>query len=177
MVLEKTLENPLDFKEIKPVQPKGDQFWIFIGRTDADWSWSSNTLTTWCEDPTHWKRPWFWERLKAGGEGDKRGWDGWLESQTTDTAPSCLTLCSPVDCSTSGFMSTPCPFRVYWVNGHKFEQISGDSEGQGSLSCGSPRGLKWMDRIANEQLGVLLWGREVVSSGSGEPLQQATFDI
>ena len=40
------------------------------------WSWSSNTLATWCEERTHWKRPWRWERLKAGGEGDDRGWDG-----------------------------------------------------------------------------------------------------
>ena len=39
-----------------------------------------NTLATWCEEPTHWKRPWCWERLKAGGEGDDRGWDGWMAS-------------------------------------------------------------------------------------------------
>ena len=44
------------------------------------WSWSSNTLATWCEEPTQWKRPWCWERLKAGGEGDDRGWDGWMAS-------------------------------------------------------------------------------------------------
>ena len=36
------------------------------------WSWSSNTLVTWCEELTHWKRPWCWEKLKAGGEGDNR---------------------------------------------------------------------------------------------------------
>ena len=41
-----------------------------------DWCWSSNTLATWCEELTPWKRPWHWERLKAGGEGDDRGWDG-----------------------------------------------------------------------------------------------------
>ena len=46
------------------------------------WSWSSNTLATWWEEPTHWKRPWCWERLKAGGEGDDRGWDGWMASLT-----------------------------------------------------------------------------------------------
>ena len=46
------------------------------------WSWSSNTLTTWYEDPTHWKRPWCWERLKTGGEVDDRGWDSWLASLT-----------------------------------------------------------------------------------------------
>ena len=45
-----------------------------------DWSWNSNTLATWCEKLTHWKRPWCWERLRAGGEGDDRGWDGWMPS-------------------------------------------------------------------------------------------------
>ena len=43
---------------------------------------NSNTLATWWEEPTHWKRPWCWGRLKAGGEGDDRGWDGWEASPT-----------------------------------------------------------------------------------------------
>ena len=76
MVLEKTLESPLDCKEIQPVN-KGNQSWIFIGRTDAE---AETPLATWCEELTHWKRPWCWERLKAGGEGDDRGWDGWMAS-------------------------------------------------------------------------------------------------
>ena len=46
------------------------------------WSWNSNPLATWCEELTHWKRPWFWEILKAGGEGDDRRWDGWMASPT-----------------------------------------------------------------------------------------------
>ena len=46
------------------------------------WSWSSNTLATWCKELTHWKRPWCWERLRAGGEGGDRGWDGWMASMT-----------------------------------------------------------------------------------------------
>ena len=41
-----------------------------------DWCWSSSTLATWWEELTHWKRPWCWERLKTGGEGDNREWDG-----------------------------------------------------------------------------------------------------
>ena len=49
---------------------------------DWCWSWNSNTLATWCEELTHWKRPWCWERLKAGREGDDRGWDGWMASPT-----------------------------------------------------------------------------------------------
>ena len=46
------------------------------------WSWNSNILATWCEELTHLKRPWCWERLKAGGEGNDRGWDGWMASPT-----------------------------------------------------------------------------------------------
>ena len=49
---------------------------------DWCWSWSSNTLATWCEKLTHWKRHWCWARLKARGEGDNRGWDGWMASPT-----------------------------------------------------------------------------------------------
>ena len=49
---------------------------------DWCWSWNSNTLATWCEELTHWERPWCWERLRAGGEGDDRGWDGWMASPT-----------------------------------------------------------------------------------------------
>jgi len=49
---------------------------------DWCWSWSSNTLATWCKEPTYWKRPWCWEILKAGGEGDDRGWIGWMTSPT-----------------------------------------------------------------------------------------------
>ena len=45
-------------------------------------NWNSNTLATWCQELTHWKRPWCWERLKAGGEGEDRGWDGWVASPT-----------------------------------------------------------------------------------------------
>ena len=46
------------------------------------WSWNSNTLATWCEELTPWKRPWCWEKLKAGGEGDDRRWDGWMALPT-----------------------------------------------------------------------------------------------
>ena len=51
---------------------------------DWCWSWNSNTLATWCEELTHLKIPWCWEKLKAG-EGDNRGWDGWKVSQTQST--------------------------------------------------------------------------------------------
>ena len=79
VVLEKTLESPLDCKEIKPVNPKGYQPWIFIERTDAE---TEAPILWWiqCKELTHWKRPCCWERLRVGGEGDDRGWDGWMAS-------------------------------------------------------------------------------------------------
>ena len=49
---------------------------------DWSWRWNSNTLTTSCEELTRWKSPWCWERLRAGREGDDRGWDGWMASPT-----------------------------------------------------------------------------------------------
>ena len=72
VVLEKTLESPLDCKEIQPVHPKG----VLGGHwRDWCWSWNSNTLATWCNELTHLKRLWCWDRLKVGGEGDDKGWD------------------------------------------------------------------------------------------------------
>ena len=73
VVLEQTLKSPLDSKEIQLIHPKGD---LGVHWKDWCWSWNSNILATWCEELTHLKRPWCWERLKAGGEGDDRGWDG-----------------------------------------------------------------------------------------------------
>ena len=78
VVLEKTLESSMDWKEIKPVNSKAIQSWIFIGRTDLKLKlqysghlmWRANLLET-C-----------WERLKAGGEEDDRGRDGWMASLT-----------------------------------------------------------------------------------------------
>ena len=75
VVLEKTLESPLNCMEIQRIHPKGDQSWVFIVRTDAE----AEAPILWL---THLKRPWCWERLRAGGEGDDRGWDGWMVSPT-----------------------------------------------------------------------------------------------
>ena len=79
VVFEKTLESPLDCKEVQPVHPKS-----VLGVLWKVWCWSEtpNTLATWCEELTHLKRPWCWERLRAGGEEEDRGWDGWMASPT-----------------------------------------------------------------------------------------------
>ena len=120
VVLEKTLESPLDCKGIKPINLKGNQSWVFIGRTDTKaeapilWplksQWSSNPLAI--EEPTHWKRFWCWERLRAG-EGGNSGWDGLMGSSTQQT-------------------------RV-WA------RVWGYSKGQQSLACCSPWGRKETD--------------------------------
>ena len=77
LVLEKTLWSLLDCKEVQPVNPKGNQSWIFIARTDAE----AETPILSCEELTHWKRPWCWERLKVGR---RRGWQRmrWLDGIT-----------------------------------------------------------------------------------------------
>ena len=106
VVLEKTLESPLDCK-INPVNPKGNQPWIFIGRIDAE----AEAPILWPPDAKsqlHWKRPWYWERLKAGGEAANRGWDGWIASPTQWTwiwanserwwRTGSLACCSPWGC-------------------------------------------------------------------------------
>ena len=81
VVLEKTLENPLDCKEIQPVHPKGNPSWIFIGRTDTE----AEALILWPPDVKNWL---IWKDCNAGKdwrhkeEGDDRGWDGWMASPT-----------------------------------------------------------------------------------------------
>ena len=77
VVLKKNLESPLDCKEIKPANPKGYQSWILIGRTDA----KAEAPILWPPDVKNWLIG-CWERLKAGGEGDDRGWDGCMASLT-----------------------------------------------------------------------------------------------
>ena len=88
-------------------------------------NWSSNTLATWCEEQTHWKWLWCWERSTAKGEGDDRGWDGWIAllSQWTWVWA-----------------------QHRWLNGHEFEQTLGDGEGQGRLACYSP----WSQRVGHD---------------------------
>ena len=89
VVSEKTLESPLNCKEIQLVHSEGSA----LGFLWKEWcsSWNSSTLATSCkeltlatscEKLTHWKRLWCWEGLGAGGRGDDRGWDGWMASLT-----------------------------------------------------------------------------------------------
>ena len=80
VVLEKTLESPLDCKEIQPVHPRGNQSWVFIGRTDAE----AETPILWLPHVKSWltgKDPDAGGDL-GGAEGDDRGWNGWMASLT-----------------------------------------------------------------------------------------------
>ena len=96
--------------EIQPFHPKGDQSWVFTRRTDVE----AETPVLWPPNAKCWftgKEPWCWERLRAGGEGDDRGWDGWMVSPTQWTwfwvaSGSCdgqgsLVCCSPWGCEGS----------------------------------------------------------------------------
>ena len=65
-----------------PTSPFWRRLVLGVHWKDWCWSWSSNTLATSCEELTHWKRLWSWEGVGEGGEGDDRGWDGWMASPT-----------------------------------------------------------------------------------------------
>ena len=81
VVLEKTLESPLDCKEIQPVHSKEDQPWVFCGRNDAE----AETPVFWPPHVKSWligKDSDAGKDWGAGGEGDNRGWDGWIASLT-----------------------------------------------------------------------------------------------
>ena len=102
LVWEKTLESPLDSKEIQPVHPKENQSWIFIGRTDAE----AEAPILWPPDAKSWliwKDPDAERWSKMGGEGDNKGWDCWMASPTqwtcvwvgSDDGQGSLAYCSP----------------------------------------------------------------------------------
>ena len=110
MVISLPFESPLDSKEIKPVKPKGNQLWIFIGRADAE------TLILWSPDAKN--------RLIGKDPDVEKDWRQEEKGMTENE-------------------------MVGWhhqLNGHEFEQAPGVSDGQGSLGCCSPWGLKELDK-------------------------------
>ena len=127
VVLKKTLESPLDYKEMKPINPKENQSWMFIGRTDAE----AEVLILWPPDA----------KSRLIGKDSDAGKD-WRQEKKGMTEDKMV-----------GWHP--------WLKGHEFEQSSGDAEGQGSLVCCSPGGLKESDMT--EQLNninntlLLLW--------------------
>ena len=134
MVLKRTLESPLDSKEIKPVNPNGNQPWIFIGRTNA-------------EDRILWP-PDMKSQLIGNNPEARKDWG--QKKGATEDEMVCWHL---------------------WLNGHEFGQTLGDSEGQGSLVCYSPRGsqrvvynlmteqLSWCQDWAKSWQSISIWRR------------------
>ena len=137
VVLEKTLESLLDCKEIQPVHSKGNQSWIFIGRTDAE----AKTPILGPPDSKNWdwEKPWCWERLKAGGEGDDRGWDVWMASLTRWTWVS-------VNSGSWWWTGRPGMLRFMWSQrvGHNWAtDLIWTVARQASLSMGFSRQEYW----------------------------------
>ena len=130
--VEKTLEGPLNCKIIQPVYPKGDRSVLGVHWKDWWWSWNSNTLATWLEELTHFKNLWCWERLRAGGKGDDRGWDGWMASLTQWTwvwvsSRSCDGQGSPACCGPWGHkVRQDWATELNWMNSNEqnFSYIS-----------------------------------------------------
>ena len=81
-MLEKTLDSPLDCKEVQPVHPEGNQSWIFTGKTDAE----AEAPILWLPDAKSRRvgKDCCWERLKAGGEGSNSEFDCWMASQLNE---------------------------------------------------------------------------------------------
>ena len=116
VVLEKTLESPLDCKEVQLVHPKGNQSWIFIGRTDAE----ADTPILWPPDVKNWL---IWKDPDA-----RQDWRQEEKGMTEDEMVG----------------------WHHWCDGHEFEQSLGVGDGQESLACYNPWGLKESD--TTEQL-------------------------
>ena len=128
VVLEKTLQSLLDYKEIKPVNPKGNQAWIFMGRTDAE-----------AEAPILWPPDLKNQLIRKNSDAGK----DWRQEEKGMTEDE----------------------MVGWhhqLNRHEFEQILGDSEGQGGLCVLQSMGLQevghdWMTEQQQNLIKVVLW--------------------
>ena len=124
LVLEKTPESPLIRKEIKPVNPKGSQSWIFIGRTDAE----ADAPMLWSSDANSW----------LIGKDPDAG-KNWRQKEKRVT-----------EVEMAGWH--------HWYNAHELGQTLGDGEGQGSLACRGPWGLKklhtswWLNNNNKEKI-------------------------
>ena len=171
VVLEKTLESPLDCEEIKPVNPKGNQPWIFIGRTDAE----AETPILWPPDVKNWLlgkdldagKDWRQEK-KGTTEDEMVGWHHWLDGHEFEQAPGVgegqgsLVCCSPWGCKELDTIE-----RLNWteLNAH-FEMLMGDIQ-ENSLVAQMIKNLPavqethvWSLGWEDLWVGKILWRRK-----------------
>ena len=178
MVLENTLESPLDCKEIKPINPKGKQPWIFFGSINAEASIFCHLIGR----VTYWKRHWCWERLKAGGGRGDRGWDGWrqfnehefVQTLGDSEGQQSLASCSPWGCRVRHNWATEqqkfvqsqshfyFPFNIQVFSCQTLEQVFQFwlihlclIEGHPSAGIGQDRKGQWRDGERQGNLEVL----------------------
>ena len=122
------IESPLDYKEIKPVNSKGNQLWVFTGRTDAK-AEASILWPTWYEKKTHWKKTLMLgkteDQRRRGWRDEMVGWHQWT--------------------------------WLNELNEHESEQTPGASEGQGRLTWSSPWGHKSQTCLSNWTTTTLHW--------------------
>ena len=128
VVLEKILDSPLDSQEIQPVNPKGNQSWIFIGRTDAE----AETLILWPHDAKNWlfrKDPdagknWRHEE-KGMTEDEMVGWHHWLDGHEFEQAPGDGDgQGSPACCSPRGCKQSDMTEQLNWTDNPTWQNIS-----------------------------------------------------
>ena len=134
VVLEKTLESPLDCKEIQPVHPKGSV--LGVRWKDWCWSWSSNTLAIWWEELTPWKRLWFgknWgQEEKRMTEDEMVGWHHWLnEHEFEETQEDSDGKRSLVCCSSWGHKESD---MTEWLN---WTELADEQQEQHNFSLSS----------------------------------------
>ena len=117
---------------------------------DWCWSWSSSTLATWCEELTHLKRPWCWERLKAKGEGGSRGWEDNITDSRENKILKEMGLPDHLTCLLRNLYvgqeaTVKTGHGTAMDNECEFEHTLGDSGGQRCLVCYSPWGCRESD--------------------------------
>ena len=175
VVLEKTLESPLDCKKIQLIHSKGNQSWIFIGRTHDE----AETLILWSPDAKNWligKAP-FAGKIEGRGEGDDRGWDGWMASPIQWTwvwvnSVSWWWKGSLACWSSWGHKESDMTERLNWTELNKIFQMLSESEVTHScLSLCNPMNYSLQGSSVHRifQAGVLEWVFISFSRGSSWP--------
>ena len=157
-----------------PTSPSWRRSVLGLHWKDWCWSWNCNTLATSCEELTHWKRPWCWEGLGAGGEVDDRGWDGWMASPTRwawvwVNSGSCkgqggLACCNSWDCRVghdwvtelNWKFSKPGSGSMWTVNFQMFKLVLEKAE-KSEIKLPTSNGSSKSKRVPEKHILLLYW--------------------